>query len=430
MPRPAPGAPLLSATFSSLRTRNYRLFFFGQLVSMSGTWMQTVAQSLLVLSLSHSGSVLGLTVAARFGPLFLLGPQGGVIADRMDKQRVLYVTQFLSGVLACAFGVITQLGAMHVWIIYVLAVLLGLVEVFDTPVRQSFIPELVSDGQIGNAVSLNSVSGNLARVLGAAAGGAAAGALGLTLCFYLNAVSFAAVLATLAMMDKSAIRGRPPRPRAKGELRAGLRYVRRSPDLLVPLVMLTVAGTLAWEFQVTVPLIATDTFGGGASTYGIMTAAMGVGAIVGGLTAATRRPTGSRTRLPYAAIGWGLAIDFAALAPTRAVEYVALAFVGYGAITFNSMAKTTLQLAAAPEMRGRVMALWALGWQGSTPIGAPLVGRVGAAFGARFSLLAGGVPCLLMGIAVLAAVAPSRRARRERRAHLQPRVTTAPEAED
>jgi MFS family permease len=420
---------MLSTTFSSLRTRNYRLFFFGQLISMSGTWMQTVAQSLLVLTLSHSGSVLGFTVAARFGPLFLLGPHGGVVADRMDKRRVLYVTQFLSGVLAFAFGIISQLGAMRIWIIYVLAVLLGLVEVFDVPARQSFVPEMVSDARIGNAVSLNSVAGNLARVLGAACGGTVAGVLGLTLCFYLNAISFVAVLVTLAMMDKADIRSRPSRPRAKGELRAGLRYVRTTPELLVPLVMLTVAGTLAWEFQVTVPLIATGTFHGDASTYGIMTAAMGVGAIAGGLAAATRKTTGVGTRLPFTAIGWGLAINFAALAPTRLVEYIALVAVGYGAITFNSLAKTTLQLTAAPEMRGRVMDLWALAWQGSTPIGAPAVGWVGARFGARSALLAGGVPCLLMGVAVLTATAPSRRARRRQRARRQPSVTVPPEAD-
>ncbi len=386
------------ATFSSLSIRNYRLFFLGQLVSMSGTWMQTVAQSVLVLQLSHSGTTLGLTIGARFAPLFLFGPLGGVLADRSNKRRILYVTQVLSGVLALIFGLLTGAGEMRIWIVYVLAVALGFVGVFDMPARQAFIPELVPSEQVRNAVTLNSVSANVARVLGAALGGGIASALGLSLCFDLNALSFAAVVVTLALMNADQISAVPARPRQRGELRAGLAYVRSRSELLVPLIMVAVVGTLAWEFQVSLPLIATGTFGGDAATFGAMMAAMGAGAVVGGLVSASRRVIGP-TALSVAAVGWGVAITAAALAPTRPLEYAALLFVGYGSITFNSLAKTTLQLAAAPEMRGRVMALWGLAWQGSTPIGGPIIGFVAAQFGPRWGLLIGGLPTIMIGLA-------------------------------
>jgi MFS family permease len=386
--------------FSSLAVRNYRLFFFGQLVSMSGTWMQTVAQSILVLQLTNSGTILGLTIGTRFAPLFLFGPMGGVIADRTNKRNVLYVTQALSGLLALIFGLLTEAGAMRIWIVFVLAAALGFVGVFDTPARQAFIPELVPRDQVRNAVTLNSVTANMARILGAAVGGGIAAALGLPLCFELNAASFLAVIITLALMTSSAITARPSRPRERGELRAGLAYVRTRPELVLPLIMVAVVGTLAWEFQVSLPLIATGTFHGGASTYGTMTAVMGAGAVVGGLVSASRT-AGRDTALAFAAVGWGVAIAAAALAPTQPLEYVALAFVGYGSITFNSLAKTTLQLAAVPEMRGRVMSLWGLAWQGSTPVGGPVVGFVGAELGPRFGLLIGGVPTILVGLIAL-----------------------------
>lgn len=401
-------------TFSSLAVGNYRLYFIGQVISLSGTWMQTVAQSILVLQLTHSGSMLGLTIAARFAPLFLFGPIGGVIADRASKRTILYLTQAMSGLLALAFGVITSAGLMRIWIVFLLAAALGLVNVFDTPARQALIPELVAGTQVRNAVTLNSISANMARILGAAAGGGVAATLGLALCFDLNAASFLAVIVTIALMTGSAISTVAPRPRETGQLRAGLAYVRTRPQILLPLIMVAVVGTLAWEFQVSLPLIATGTFHGGADTYGTMTAAMGVGAVAGGLVCASRTVPRS-TSLAFAAIGWGIAITAAALAPTLRTEYVALLFVGYGSITFNSLAKTTLQLAAAPEMRGRVMALWSLAWQGSTPIGGPVVGLAAAELGPRFGLLAGGVPTILIGLLVLSALLGSGRVRGRRR---------------
>jgi MFS family permease len=386
-----------NTTFVSLSTRNYRLFFFGQLISVTGTWMQAVAQSFLVLQLTHSGTVLGLTTAARFGPMFLLGPWGGVIADRLDKRRVLYVTQVLAGLVAAVFAILIGAHAINMLMVYLLAAALGFVNVFDNPARQSLISELVPPRQLSNAVTLNSVTMNMARIFGAALGGVIAARFGLALGFGLNALSFGAVLVTLAMMRSAEITPSPRAPREPGQLRAGLRYVRGEPRLLLPLLMIAVIGTLAWEFQVSLPLLATGTFHGGAGTYGAMTSVMGAGAVVGGLVSASRARIGMRS-LAVAAIGWGTAITVAALVPSLTLEFIALVFVGYGSITFNSYAKTTLQLAAAPHMRGRVMALWALAWLGSTPIGGPIVGWVGEQLGARWSLLVGGVPTLAVGL--------------------------------
>ena len=243
---------------SSLRQRNYRLFFFGQLVSVAGTWMQTVAQSFLVLELTHSGTQLGLVTAARFLPMFAFGPLGGVFADRMDKQRVLYVTQSLAGLLAGAFAILVATHSIRLWIVYLLALALGFVNVFDNPARQSFIAEMVSAKDLPNAVMLNSVAMNMARVFGAALAGVIAATIGLALCFACNAISFGAVLISLAAMRRSELFPAKRVAREKGQVRQGLRYVRATPELLIPLLMIAVIGTLAWEFQVTLPLMASD----------------------------------------------------------------------------------------------------------------------------------------------------------------------------
>lgn len=401
-------------TFSSLSSPNYRLFFWGQLVSVCGTWMQTVAQSFLVLQLTNSGTALGLATAARFVPIFLFGPWGGLVADRLDKRRILYVTQSLSGVLALVFGVLVGTNAIRMWMVYLLALALGWVNVFDTPTRQALISELVPRPLLRNAVTLNSVTINIARVFGAALGGAIASALGLALCFDINAASFAAVVLSLALMSPGQMLPGTPQTREPGQIRAGLTYVRTEPELLVPLLMVAIIGALAWEFQISLPLVARSAFHGGAGTYGAMTAVMGAGAVVGGLIAASRKQV-SRRALSIAAAGWGVAITAGALAPDLPLEYAALVFIGYGSISFNTLAKTVLQLSATPAMRGRVMSLWAVAWQGSTPIGGPIVGWFGEEVGARWSLIVGGVPTLVVGIAtypILARVDRHRSARR------------------
>jgi MFS family permease len=389
---------------SSLSIRNYRLYFWGYSISVAGTWMQTLALALLVLRLTGSGSDLGVATAARFLPFVVLGPVGGLIADRYDKRRLLYITQSASAGIAILFALLTALHAVDVATVIVLSLVLGSLTVFDNPARQSLIAELVPREQLSNAVTLNSVSVNMARVLGSAVGGALVAAVGLTTCFALNAVSFAAVIASLAMMRKSEMDAADRPPRQKGQIRDGLRYVRGTPALMLPLVMLTVTGMLAYEFPVTLPLVARGAFHGGAGTYGAMAALMAVGAVAGGLVIAGRGNRQRARALSLAGIGWGVAILAAALAPTLAWELVALPFVGYGAISFNSLSKTAMQLASVPSMRGRVMALWSMAWGGTTVVGGPLVGWTAQEFGSRWSLVVGGLPCLVLGLLMMPAL--------------------------
>ncbi|SEG91672.1 Predicted arabinose efflux permease, MFS family [Actinacidiphila yanglinensis] len=394
----------LSRAFSSLSIRNYRLYFWGYSVSIAGTWMQTLALAFLVLHLTGSGADLGISTGARFLPLALLGPFGGLIADRYDRRRLLYLTQSASAAVAVAFALMTGLGAASFGGVVALSLALGVLTVFDNPARQSLIGDLVPREQLANAVTLNSVSVNLARVLGAAAGGALVAGVGLTTCFVLNALSFAGVLVSLVLMRPAEMNPVDRPPREKGQVRAGLRYARSTPALLLPLVMITITGALAYEFPVTLPLVARGALHGGAGTYGAMAAVMAIGAVLGGLVVAGRGNPRHSSSLAVASVGWGVAITAAALAPTLPWELLALLFVGYGGVSFNSLSKTALQLAAAPAMRGRVMALWALAWGGTTVIGGPLVGWVAQDLGSRWSLVVGGVPTLLLGIVMLPAL--------------------------
>jgi MFS family permease len=402
-------------TFSALSNQNYRLYFFGQMVSISGTSMQNVAMSFLVLQLTNSGTELGLATAARFVPIFVFGPWGGLVVDRLDPRRLLVVTQVLSGVLALSFGILTGTHLIQMWMVYLIAVGLGCVNVFDNPARQTLIGELVPRSLMQNAVALNSVMVNIARVAGAAVGGGVASALGLAWCFDLNAASYAAVVASLMLISAAQMFPAVRQAREPGQVRAGLSYVRKETELLVPLLMVAVVGALAWEFPISLPLLARDEFHGGAGLYGAMTAVMAIGSVVGGLVTASRKEVSQRS-LAVASIGWGAAITVAALAPDLPVEFAALVFVGYGSVSFNSLAKTSLQLTTAPIMRGRVMALWGVAWQGSTPIGGPLVGWVGGEFGGRASLIVGGIPTILVGLAALPLLARIDRQRADRRA--------------
>jgi MFS family permease len=386
----------MKATFSSLRIRNYRRYFLGQLVSMCGTWMQVVAMAWLVLDLTGSGTSLGLVTASQFLPVLLLGPWGGLIADRFDKRRLLAVTQTVSGLLAALLAVIVATGVVEVWMVEVLALGLGLTTVFDTPARQTIIAELVPPEELRNAVTLNSVMINAARIVGPAIAGLLIALVGESMCFALNAASFGAVLVSLFFLDSS-INPAPVTARARGQLRDGFRYVARTPELLLCLVMILVVGTMAWELNVTVPLIAKQTFGGGAGTIGLMMSMMGVGAVCGGLVSASRGAAGLRG-LAHGCVGWGVALLLAAAAPTLPAEMAAMALVGYGSIAFSSSSKTCLQLGAAPEMRGRVMAMWSMCVTGTIPIGGPLVGWIGEQFGARWSFVAGGVPTIAVGL--------------------------------
>jgi MFS family permease len=390
-------------TFAALAVPNYRRYYSGQAVSMIGTWMQMTAQSWLVLTLTHSSTALGVVVALQTLPVLVLGPYGGVIADRVDKRRLMIALQSAMGVQALVLGILTVTGMVTVWQIGILAALLGLNNAFENPARQSFMMELVGVDHLRNAVSLNSVLVNAARTIGPAVAGILIATVGDGVCFLANATSFVAVVFSLTTMDTRALTPSPPAPRARGQLREGLRYIRNTPGLAVPLIMMALAGCLTYEFQVSLPVMADRGLHVGAAGFGFMTAAMGVGAVIGGLWVAARGQTGLRP-LVIAAFGFSGALALATLAPDLSLELLALALVGAGSIAFMSTGNSTLQLGAAPDMRGRVMSLWFVAFQGSTPIGGPVVGATMAAFGARTGLGLGAVTAVLVACGGLLAL--------------------------
>lgn len=403
-------------TFSSLHNRNYRLYFVGQIISVSGTWMQRLAQAWLILRLTHNnGFALGVESGLQFLPVLLFGAWGGVVADRFDKRKILYFTQIAAGLLALGLGVIVAVGAATVALDYLFSFLLGFVNVFDNPARQTFVMEMVGRDELPNAVGLNSVVMNSSRVVGPAIGGLVIGVVGLAPCFFLNAASYVAVLVALRMMHADALRPVAVVPRAKGQLREGFRYVWSDRMVRIPLLMMAVIGTLAFNFQVVIPLMATKTFGLGSIGFGAMTSVMGAGAVLGGLAAASRRGVSYR-RLLTLTYAMGVSIMLAAVAPTLASEVVALFLMGAAAFAFIATANTTLQLTSRPEMRGRVMALYAIAFLGSTPVGSPIVGWISAVWGPRVGFAVGGVAAIVAGVAASVSLS---RLRREREGRLQ-----------
>jgi MFS family permease len=399
-PSPPVGAGAVGGTFGSLRIRNFRLFFVGQGISVCGTWMQNIAIGWLSLQSSHSGVVLGLITAGRYLPILLLGQWGGLVADRRDNRRLLLVTQTCSALVSVLFVVVSMAGLVSVGSLLALVLLLGLVNVFDGPARQILPNQLVDRPHLANAISLTSVMMNAAKVIGPAVAGVVIATLGMTTCFVVNAISFVAVIVSIAVMDTAELYPPEHTERAKGQIREGMTYVRRSPSILHPLLLVIVTGVLTWEFPVSLPLITTDTFHAGAGAYGAAMASMGAGAVAGGLVAARRRHITVRA-LCVSAILWGGLIVAASLAPDLAAECALLLFVGAGAVTFNSAAKTLLQIESAPAMRGRVMALWSTAWQGGTVIGAPAVGVAVALLGGRSGLWLGGAAAVAIGVLVL-----------------------------
>ena len=384
---------LRAQTFAALAVPNYRRFVGGQGVSLVGTWMQTVALGWLVLQLTGSGTQLGLVVAIQMLPVLLLAPYGGLVADRLDKRRLMIVVQSAMGVIALVLGVLSATGLVRLWQVFVLAACLGVATAFDNPARQAFVSELVGPRDLRNAVSLNSVLVNAARVVGPAIAGVLIALAGVSACFLLNAASYLAVIASLVLLDRAELHPSPPAARMRGQLRDGLGYAMRTPGLAIPLAMMAIIGALAYEFQVVLPVLATGTFHGGSEQYGLMTAAMGVGAVLGGLVLAARGRTGTHA-VVVASGGLGLAILLAAAAPTLPLELAALAIVGAASIAFLAIGNSTLQLVSRPEMRGRVMSLWAVAFLGSTPIGGPIAGYVAEHAGGRAGLLLGGIACL------------------------------------
>ncbi len=386
--------------FSSLRIRNFRLYMAGLTVSVAGNWMQNVAVGWLVLQLTGSGTVLGAVTAARYAPLLLLGAWGGLVADRHDKRLLLRLAAIIQLVVAAVLGVLTMTHVIDVWSLTALILVAGVVDVVDTPSRQAFMNNIVGRDRIGNAIALNSVLVNGARVIGPGIAGFVISTVGVGPCFLLNGASFGATWLGLQLMRRDELIPTAVEVAAKRQIRAGLRYVLSTPDLRTPLLLVAVAGAFAWEFPVSIPLFTSDTFHGGASEFGWALSAISAGSIAGGLLAARRRTVSQRS-VAASALLWGIAILGASFAPSLAVAYGLLAVVGSGAVTFNAMSKTFLQITSRDQMRGRVMALWSIGWQGTTVLGAPVVGVLGQTLGGRYGLAFGGICCIAVAVPVL-----------------------------
>ncbi|HEY4398499.1 MAG TPA: MFS transporter [Acidimicrobiia bacterium] len=399
-------------TFRSMSVRNYRLYFAGQLISTTGTWMQSIAQAWLVLQLTGSGVALGVTVALQFTPVLLVGAWGGLVADRVDKRRLLVGTQAAAGVLALVLGTVTALGVIQLWMIYVLALGLGAVNAVDNPARRAFVVEMVGTEHVSNAVSLSSAMFMAARVIGPAIAGLVIAGVGVSWCFFANGVSYsAAVIAFLAMRENEFFSVEPV-PKRKGQLREGLRYAWSTPALRLALVLTAVIGTLAFNFQVVLPLLAKQTFSGGADTLGILYASMSIGSVIGALVSA-HEARATRGFMLGAALAFGAALVAAALAPTFALELLVLVPVGAAGIAFTAMANGVLQTETAPEMRGRVAALFTVAFLGSTPIGGPIIGWVSQQVGPRAGLWVGGAATLAVTAVAIAGIRRHREVRRQ-----------------
>ena len=396
-------------TFRSLHIRNYRLFFIGQLISVTGTWMQTVAQSWLVLNLTDSGVALGVTVALQFLPMLLFGMWGGLLADRSDKRRLLIAMQIAGGLLALILYALVATDTVELWMVYVLAFALGMVFMVDMPTRQSFVIEMVGPDEVPNAVGLNSAMFNTGRILGPTAAGVTIATLGLAPAFLANAISFLPVIVGLMMMRTEELFRREPARRQKGEVRAGFLYAWREPTLRSTLLLVGVLGMFGFNFIVVLPLMAKFTFGGGAGLYSAMTALMSFGSLAGALVSAGRsKPTSSM--LVGSGVAFGALTLLTAVAPTAWVAVVLLVGVGMAMMLFMATANTTLQLNSDPAMRGRVMALYGLLFAGSTPLGGPVMGWISESWGPRVGMAIGGALSLAAALAAVSRIRMRRRA--------------------
>ncbi|MBC7589631.1 MAG: MFS transporter [Salinibacterium sp.] len=377
----------MSAMFRSLKIFNYRLWFAGALISNTGAWMQRTAQDWIVLTelTDRDAAALGITMALQFGPILLLMPVSGLIADRFDRRRVLMWTQASQCALALGMGVLVISGHAQLWQVYVFALLLGIATAIDAPVRQAFVSELVTDADLSNAVALNATSFQSARLIGPAVAGVLIAWIGSGPVFIVNGLSFAGVLLSLAFIRRHQLVATPRLAKAKGQIRDGLRYVTGRKDILVVLAMVFLVGTFGFNFPIFISTMSTVEFGLGATEFGLLSSIMAVGAVVGSLLAARRE----RVRfglIIIAAAAFGAICVLAALAPTYGLFAAALVIVGATSLTMMNTANAYVQTTTAPMMRGRVMALYIAIFAGGTPIGAPVVGWVANEFGPRWSL--------------------------------------------
>ena len=385
-------------TFASLSVPNYRRYFSGQVVSITGNWMQNVAEMWLVVQLTGNGVSVGLTAALQFLPILLFGAWGGLLADRVSKRRLLTITQTLLAVPALTLWLLTVNGSVELWMVYALVFTRGCVSAIDNPARQSFVMEMVGPDRVVNAVALNSVVVHTSRILGPASAGAIIALLGVGPCFLINSLSFGAMIIALRLMNPAELHTPPaPAPRGPGQLRLAWRYVGRSPELLIPLAMMAVIGTFSYNFQVILPLLASFTWHGTASTYTALAVAMGVGSVIGALAAGARGRVGPRL-LVTVAFMFAAAETLVAIAPDVPLQMLALIPLGAVSVTFAAGVNSLLQLAVEPSMRGRVMALYSVVFLGSTPIGAPIVGWLAEVAGPRAGLALGAAAALVAAV--------------------------------
>ena len=412
----------LRRTFGSLDTRNYRLYFTGDLVSHIGSWMQTMAEAWLVLQLTGSGAAVGATFAFRFLPVLLFGLWGGTVADRFDRRKVLLITQTLAAVLAVVMWLIVLTGVVQVWMVFGLVIGLGFVTVIDEPARHAFVEEMVGHDRLHNAVALTSAVGNSARITGPAAAGLLIATVGTSWVFFVNAVSFFAVVGALATM-RTADLHRPHRHTDRPRVREGLAYAWSITQIRSTILLVAVVGTLVYNFPTFLTLLASDTFHGGAGLAGFLMAILGVGTVGGALTAAARaRPT-TRT-VVGAAVLLGITLVVAASLPGKIETEIALLPVGAMATFFGSTANAHMQIWSAPQLRGRVMAIYTLLTLGTTVVGGPVVGWVCQHWSPRTGLAFAGCVTTAAGVGVAVALGSRSRARAPRPEHVVPAVAT------
>ncbi len=393
----------LKQTFASARaSRNFRLFLMGQFVSAIGTWMTFTATGWLVWQLTRSGSALGINAALQFGPMLVIGAFGGVLADRFDKRRILITTQSLFAVVSVGLAVLVATDVITLWMVYGLSVVYGCITAIDNPSRQSFYVEMVGEDALTNAVSLNSAAFTGARVIGPAIAGLVIAGVGMAWCFALDAVSYAFVLGALIAMHPSEFHAQPRSTRDKGHLVAGLKYVWRTDELRRPLIVLAIMFTFVFEWQVLMPLLAEVSFDAGPREFGLLSAAAGIGSLIGAVTSAHGNKHPGMRRLGVFSLLVGGSMALVALAPTLAVAYLTMVPLGYAAMVFMINGNTMLQLNAVPQARGRVMALYGIVFLGSTPIGAPIAGWIGQVLGPRVEFALMGALAAAIGVVVLA----------------------------